>query len=317
MSETIVQEPSNPLAYARVKCVDFHPTENWVLASLYSGKIILWKGEVQSFDVCEKPLRACKFLSDDKFVCGGDDQRLRVFDFKGTKLHDLEAHSDYIRHLEASETAVLSTSDDKSIKIWDTATWESTILDGHTHYVMMAKFNPTTHGQVASASLDKTIAIWENGGHTLLQGHDRGVNCVAYHPTKPILVSGADDNSLKIWDLTSMVCLHTLTGHSNNVTAVLFHPHFPLTIVSASEDSSVRLWSSIDHGDTFSLETTLNYGLLDRAWSLSAAASGDKLAVGYDKGISLVNLRRNKSDPIWQVSGSILSTISSTTVPLP
>ena len=33
----------------------------------------------------------------------------------------------------------------------------------------------------------------------LVQGHDRGVNWAAFHPTMPLIVSGADDRQVKIW----------------------------------------------------------------------------------------------------------------------
>ena len=47
---------------------------------------------------------------------------------------------------------------------------------------------------------------------TLEQGHDRGVNWVAFHPTLPLLLSGADDKQLKIWRYNDIkaweVCMH-------------------------------------------------------------------------------------------------------------
>lgn len=33
----------------------------------------------------------------------------------------------------------------------------------------------------------------------VLEGHDRGVNWVAFHPTLPLIVSGADDRQVKLW----------------------------------------------------------------------------------------------------------------------
>lgn len=32
-----------------------------------------------------------------------------------------------------------------------------------------------------------------------IQGHDRGVNWAAFHPSMPLIVSGADDRQVKIW----------------------------------------------------------------------------------------------------------------------
>lgn len=89
--------------------------------------------------------------------------------------------------------------------------------------------------------------------HFSLEGHERGVNCISYFPggggfycsslfnnvflssgEKPFLVSGADDQVVKIWDYQTKSCVATLEGHSNNVSAVMFHPHLPL-IVTGSE----------------------------------------------------------------------------------
>eukprot|EP00061_Rhincodon_typus_P007565 g29391.t1 len=33
----------------------------------------------------------------------------------------------------------------------------------------------------------------------VLEGHDRGVNWAAFHPSMPLIVSGADDRQVKIW----------------------------------------------------------------------------------------------------------------------
>ncbi len=33
----------------------------------------------------------------------------------------------------------------------------------------------------------------------VLEGHDRGVNWASFHPTAAMIVSGADDRTVKIW----------------------------------------------------------------------------------------------------------------------
>ena len=40
------------------------------------------------------------------------------------------------------------------------------------------------------------------------QGHDRGVNWVAFHPTMPLIVSAADDRQVKLWRMNGKT-LHT------------------------------------------------------------------------------------------------------------
>jgi coatomer protein complex subunit alpha (xenin) len=36
----------------------------------------------------------------------------------------------------------------------------------------------------------------------VLEGHDRGVNWAAFHPTLPLVISGADDRQIKLWRMS-------------------------------------------------------------------------------------------------------------------
>ena len=140
-------------------------------------------------------------------------------------------------------------------------------LEGHTHYVMEVRINPKDNNTFASASLDKTVKVWQLGSATpnfTLEGHEKGVNCVDYYHggDKPYLISGADDRLVKIWDYQNKTCVQTLEGHAQNIAAVSFHPELPI-IITGSEDGTVKIW----HANTYRLETTLNYGL-ERVWSI-------------------------------------------------
>jgi len=81
---------------------------------------------------------------------------------------------------------------------------------------------------IASASLDQTVRIWDFarlkekcmqksgsrpneifGGTEvevkhILEGHERGVNWVAFHPSMRIVASAADDKSIKLWRLSAI-----------------------------------------------------------------------------------------------------------------
>jgi coatomer protein complex subunit alpha (xenin) len=36
----------------------------------------------------------------------------------------------------------------------------------------------------------------------VLEGHDRGVNWVSFHPTLPLIVSAGDDRLIKLWRMS-------------------------------------------------------------------------------------------------------------------
>ena len=61
----------------RVKSCDLHPTEQWMLVSLYNGNVHIWNYEsqqlVKSFEVCDLPVRAAVFVPRKNWVVTGSD----------------------------------------------------------------------------------------------------------------------------------------------------------------------------------------------------------------------------------------------------
>ncbi|XP_070685198.1 coatomer subunit beta'-like [Pempheris klunzingeri] len=299
----------------RVKSADLHPTEPWMVVSLYSGTVVVWNHETQvmvkTFELCDLPVRVAKFVARKHWViAGADDMLIRVFNYNTLeRVHMFEAHSDYIRCIAVHPTQpyILTSSDDMLIKLWD---WDrkwscSQVFEGHTHYVMEIVINPKDNNQFASASLDRTIKVWQLGSKTAnftLEGHEKGVNCIDYYSggDKPYLISGADDRLVKIWDYQNKTCVQTLEGHTQNVTCVSFHPELPI-ILTGSEDGTVRVW----HSNTYRLENTLNYGM-ERVWCICGQPGSNSVALGYDEGSIIIKLGREEPAMSMDSSGKVM-----------
>lgn len=283
----------------RVKYVDLHPSKPWILAALYSGNVCIWNYHSQkiekSFKVTESPVRSAKFLVRENWiVVGADDGHIHVYDYDTMEMiKDIEAHTDYIRSLIIHPTLpyMLSSSDDKLIKLWD---WEkdwicSKVFEGHQHYVMQAAFDPNDLNTFASASLDGTIKIWNMDSGSLdftLDAHSKGINCIEYFMAddKPFLISGSDDYTAKVWDYETKCCVRKLEGHTHNVTAASVHPQLPI-IITCSEDGTVRVWDKT----SYRLDNTLAYGL-ERVWTVAYMKDSSKVVFGCDKGTIVVKI---------------------------
>ncbi|CAI4062099.1 hypothetical protein N7582_002046 [Saccharomyces uvarum] len=286
----------------RVKGIDFHPTEPWVLTTLYSGRVEIWNYETQievrSIQVTETPVRAGKFIARKNWIIvGSDDFRIRVFNYNtGEKVVDFEAHPDYIRSIAVHPTKpyVLSGSDDLTVKLWN---WENNwaleqTFEGHEHFVMCVAFNPKDPTTFASGCLDRTVKVWSLGqstpNFTLTTGQERGVNYVDYYPLpdKPYMITASDDLTIKIWDYQTKSCVATLEGHMSNVSFAVFHPTLPI-IISGSEDGTLKIWNS----STYKVEKTLNVGL-ERSWCIATHPTGRKnyIASGFDNGFTVLSL---------------------------
>lgn len=296
----------------RVKGIDFHPTEPWILTTLYNGKVEIWSyatnSLVKSIQVTELPVRTGKFIARKNWiVVGSDDFHVRVYNYNtGEKVTQFEAHPDYIRGISVHPTKpyILTCSDDLTIKLWN---WDNNwkleqTFEGHHHYIMSVCFNPKDPNTFASACLDRTIKIWSLGSPTpnfTLLAHDaKGVNYVDYYPQadKPYLITSSDDKTIKIWDYQTKSCVATLEGHLSNVSFAIFHPELPL-IISGSEDGTVRFWNS----NTFKLEKSINYSL-ERVWCVGILEKSNLIAVGCDSGYVIIKL--GNEEPLFSMDSN-------------
>lgn len=296
----------------RVKGIDFHPTEPWILTTLYNGKIEIWSHAtntlVKSIQVTDMPVRAGKFIARKNWiVVGSDDFQVRVYNYStGEKITQFEAHPDYIRSIAVHATLpyILTSSDDLTIKLWN---WDNNwrleqTYEGHQHYIMCVNFNPKDPNTFASACLDRTVKVWSLGSPTpnyTLVAHDiKGVNYVDYYPQadKPYLITSSDDKTVKVWDYQTKSCVAVLEGHLANVSFAIFHPELPL-IVSGSEDGTVRFWNS----NTFKLEKSVNYGL-ERVWCVSVLQKSNLIAVGCDSGNVVIKL--GNEEPLFSMDNN-------------
>ena len=295
---------------------------------------------IDRFDEHDGPVRGVHFHpTQPLFVSGGDDYKIKVWNYKQRRcLFTLLGHLDYIRTVQFHHEYpwIVSASDDQTIRVWN---WQSrnciAVLTGHNHYVMCAQFHPKDD-LVVSASLDQTVRVWDIGGlrkknvapgiggggggddmrlsqmnsdifgggdavvKYVLEGHDRGVNWASFHPSLPLIVSGADDRQVKLWRMNDTKAweVDTLRGHVNNVSCVLFHPKQDL-IVSDSEDKSLRVW---DMSKRVGVQTFRREH--DRFWILAAHPEVNLLAAGHDSGMIVFKLERER--PAYATHGSML-----------
>lgn len=264
------------------------------------------------------------------FVSGSDDYTVKVWSLNSRKcIFTLNGHLDYIRNVSFHHDLpwILSCSDDQTIRIWN---WQNrqeiACLTGHNHYVMLAQFHPS-EDLIVSASLDQTVRVWDISGlrkkHSaptstprsfedqlqrkqlpqqdifgnvnaivkyVLEGHDKGVNWAAFHPTLPLIVSAGDDRLVKLWRMSDSKAweVDTCRGHTGNVLSAVFHPHQDL-ILSVSDDKTIRVWDLNKRTPVkqFRREN-------DRFWLVASHPSINLFATCHDSGVMVFKLERER-----------------------
>lgn len=96
--------------------------------------------------------------------------------------------------------------------------------------------------RVWSGSNDFTCIMWNGQGEflKLYAGHSNGVRCTL--TLGPLLWTGSDDHTIRVWDTNRCECTDVLTGHSDSVLN-LCAGEGGTSIWSASTDGTLRSWA--------------------------------------------------------------------------
>ncbi|XP_021265898.1 F-box/WD repeat-containing protein 11 isoform X1 [Numida meleagris] len=124
---------------------------------------------------------------------------------------------------------------------------------------------------------------WRCGRHNLQRiqcrsENSKGVYCLQYDDEK--IISGLRDNSIKIWDKTSLECLKVLTGHTGSVLCLQYDER---VIVTGSSDSTVRVWD-VNTGEVLNTLIHHNEAVLHLRFSngLMVTCSKDRSIAVWD-----------------------------------
>ncbi|KAF2323261.1 hypothetical protein GH714_034366 [Hevea brasiliensis] len=144
--------------------------------------------------------------------------------------------------------------------------------------ITTAVFNETGNWLTFGCAKLGQLLVWEWRSESYIlkqQGHYFDVNCLAYSPDSQLLATGADDNKVKVWTVSSGFCFVTFSEHTNAVTALHFMANNHC-LLSASLDGTVRAWDLFRYRNFRTFTTPSSRQFV----SLAADQSGEVICAG-------------------------------------
>ncbi|MFN8491643.1 MAG: BTAD domain-containing putative transcriptional regulator [Caldilineaceae bacterium] len=209
----------------------------------------------------------CARLSPDGryLVSASGDHTLCLWDMRTRLLvRTFHGHEAGVRAVAFSwDGDQIASGDERGfLRIWQTQTGEIVnAWRGHTTTVWALAFSPD--GQwLASGCYDQQVRLWsvarlprtattvdlreDTTLGPILLGHTHNVTAVAFSPDSKTLISGARDQTVRLWDVGPHgqgQVRHILQGHTDSVNCIAVSPDGAL-VASGSDDQSIRLWDA-------------------------------------------------------------------------
>ncbi|MCG9129422.1 PD40 domain-containing protein [Candidatus Poribacteria bacterium] len=234
-----------------------------------------WNGSIHLWDVAtgslEKTLlghmqgvNSLDYNKDGSILASGsEDGTLSLWNMDSkTHMNTLIAHTSSVVSVSYNTdgTTLVTGSKDGNIHIWDTQTLEKNTISEHLPLWTEFDFSPNGE-EIASIGRDNTLRVWDTSSGKLIStshGQFDPLSSVSYSPdgetiatgsvTYPLFISiwSANENSVRLWDVSTGKTKATLYGHHSNVSSVAFHPYEPIVAASV-RDGAVVLWDTITY----------------------------------------------------------------------
>jgi WD40 repeat protein/serine/threonine protein kinase len=278
------------------------------------GVVLLWdftaRPKRSKLTGHQGPIESVAFAPDGKVLAtGGIDNTIRIWDVTMERqvaiLRGHQGPIEWVVFIRDGKTLV-SGGLDRSVKVWNVAPpSDANILKGHPEWVEAVVFSPDNKTLASVDYGGYLVKLWDIPSRRLLKdlrGHTDVARCAAFSPNGRTLATGSHDYTVKLWDLSSLKEVATLTSEFA-VLSVAFSPDGD-TLAAAGD--GVAFWN-MTSGQKIRGLTGDTGGVFSVAFSPTVAM----VAVGYSDGrVGLGDIGSRQLSALPKEHGSMIRSVA-------
>ncbi|XAR73206.1 hypothetical protein NMG60_11007104 [Bertholletia excelsa] len=181
----------------------------------------------------------------------------KVFQIEELPVQEFHGHTSDVLDLAWSKSNyLLSSSTDKTVRLWQVDCTECLGVFKHSNYVTCIQFNPVDENYFISGSIDGKVRIWGVSEGRVVDWADAQdvVTAISYHPDGKVFIVGYITGSCHFYaasdgniQLNAQIHFGGRKKSSNNkITSIQFANDDPQRVLITAEDSKVRILDGID-----------------------------------------------------------------------
>ncbi|XP_074371346.1 WD repeat-containing protein YMR102C-like [Apium graveolens] len=179
------------------------------------------------------------------------------FQMEELPLQELHGHTSDILDLAWSKSnCLLSSSKDKTVRMWKAEHNECLGVFYHNNYVTSSQFNPVDENYFISGSIDGKVRIWGVVEKRVVDWADVRdvITAICYHPTGTSFAVGSHSGICRFYDASGNDLLLAAEFHihgkkrcsGTRITGIQFLEEDSQKVMVTSEDSKIRIFDGLE-----------------------------------------------------------------------
>ena len=218
-----------------VRCAKFVARKQWIVCGADDMFIRVFNyntmDRVKAFEAHTDYIRSLAVHPTLPYVISSsDDMLIKLWDWdkNWACTQVFEGHSHYVMQLcfnPKDTNTFASASLDRTVKVWSLGSpVPNFTLDGHEKGVNCIDYCASgDRPYLLSGADDKLVKVWDYQTKSCVQtleGHTHNVSAVMFHPELPVIVTGSEDGTARIWHSTTYRLENTLNYGMERVWSI-------------------------------------------------------------------------------------------------